>query len=407
MTRRFIPFAAPDLGESELAALREVLDSGWLTTGPKVQTLEREFAAFVGARYAVAVNSCTAAMHLALEAIGIRPDDEVIVPTMTFAATAGVVEHMGARPVLVDCLPDTLTIDPQAVERAITPRTRAIMPVHYAGHPCDMDALRAIAKKYHLFLVEDAAHALPAKYKGQMIGQSLASERDRQTEEVSADADQPPSIVCFSFYATKNLTTGEGGMLCTDSATWAERARMMSLHGITRDAWRRYAAEGSWYYEILAPGFKYNLPDLLAAVGLAQLKKLPRAQKRRREIVARYQAAFGQLDTVECPVERSEVEHAWHLYVLRLRLERLKISRNAFIEALRERGIGTSVHFIPLHVHPYYRERYGYRPEDFPIALDAYRRIISLPLYPAMSDEDVERVIDAVMDVARKNWLPR
>ncbi len=391
----FLPLALPVFDEQELEEIKEVLASGWITTGPKARQLEQEIAAFVGAKHAVAVSSCTAAMHLALEAVGVREGDEVIVPTMTFAATGNVVVHLGARPVLVDVLPDTLTVDPDAIARlGPGPRTRAIIPVHYAGHACEMAALLDLAKRRGLHVIEDAAHALPAAHDGRRIGAPLP-------------AGLAASAVCFSFYATKNLTTGEGGMICTEDDALAERVRVMSLHGISKDAWKRYAADGSWYYEVLSPGFKYNLPDLLAAVGLAQLRKLPAFQERRRAIVRRYSAAFAPLDMLECPVERAGVDHAWHLYVLRLRTDRLKISREQFVSELRARGIGTSVHFIPLHVHPFYRDTYGYKPEDLPVAWDAYRRMASLPLYPGMTDADVDRVVDAVTEIALRNRVPQ
>lgn len=387
MTDRDIAFHRPSLDAREVEAVREVLASGWLTTGPRVREFEREIAALVGSGHAVAVNSCTAALHLALEAVGVAAGDEVIVPTMTFAATGEIVHYLGARPVLVDSVPDTLNMDPDDFARRITPSTRAVIPVHYAGHPCDMDAIVEIARRAGVRVVEDAAHALPARYRGRMIG-SIGD------------------LTAFSFYATKNLATGEGGMLCTDNDEWEQRARLMSLHGLSRDAWRRYASDGSWDYAIMAPGFKYNLSDVLAAVGSVQLQKLAGFQERRRAIVARYQAAFGDLDAVECPAERPEVEHAWHLYVLRLRLERLDIDRNGAIEELRRLGIQTSVHFIPLHMHPYYREAWGFGPEDFPVAFAASQRIISLPLYPAMDDEAVERVIGAVREVVLGHRRP-
>lgn len=388
MTSGDIAFHRPSLDARELEAVREVLASGWLTTGPRVREFEQQIAALVGARHAVAVNSCTAALHLALEAVGVTAGDEVIVPTMTFAATGEIVHYLGARPVLVDSVPDTLNMDPDDFARRITPATRAVIPVHYAGHPCDMDAIVEVANRAGVRIVEDAAHALPARYRGRMIG-SIGD------------------LTAFSFYATKNLATGEGGMLCTDSDDWERRARLMSLHGLSRDAWRRYASDGSWDYAITAPGFKYNLSDVLAALGCVQLQKLAGFQDRRRAIVARYQAAFGDLDAVECPVERPEVEHAWHLYVLRLRLERLDIDRNGAIEELRRRGVQTSVHFIPLHMHPYYREAWGFRPEDFPVAFAASQRIVSLPLYPAMDDEAVERVIGAVREVVGRHRRAR
>jgi len=291
-----------------------------------------------------------------------------------------VIEHVRARPVLVDVEPDTLNIDPAAVAGAITPRTRAILPVHFAGHPADLDALFTLADTHQLALVEDAAHALPAAYRGRPIG-----------------AGRNP--VAFSFYATKNLTTAEGGMLTGDE-DFLERARVFSLHGMSRDAWKRYDRGGSWRYDILLPGFKYNMTDIQASLGLAQLKKLGAFDARRRQIVAEYQEAFGGDDALECPVERSEVTHAWHLYVLRIRPEALRIDRDRFIEELTHRNIGTSVHFIPIHTHPYYRDTYGYVSEDLPVALEAFERMISLPLHPRLTDSDVGDVVEAVLDVA-------
>jgi perosamine synthetase len=380
----FLPFARADLDESELAELRETLASGWLTTGPKTKQLEAEFAAYVGAPHAVAVNSGTAAMHLALEAIGLREGDEVIVPTYTFAATAEVVRYFNARPVLVDVNPETLNIDPAAAAAAVSPRTRAIMPVHLAGLPCDLDTLHALAQKHDLRVIEDAAHALPARWNGRLIG----SHSD---------------ITCFSFYATKPLATGEGGMLTTANAEWAERCRMMSLHGISRDAWKRYTAEGSWQYDIIAPGYKYNLTDIAAGIGLAQLRKLERMWQRRVEIARRYSAAFAALPEVQPPPAGAERQHAWHLYLLRLNLNRLTLDRAQFIEALRALKIGTSVHFIPLHLHSYYRNTYGCQPEDLPAAYREYQRVISLPIYSRMADSDVQDVIDAVADIVARH----
>jgi perosamine synthetase len=378
-----LPFHVPDLGEEEVAAVVEVIQSGWLTTGVKVKQFEDEFAAIVGTRHALAVNSCTAALHLGLEASGIREGDEVIVPTMTFAATAEVVTYLNAKPVLVDCTGDTLNIDTECVEKAITPRTKAIVPVHFAGHPCEMDTIEAIARAHNLCVIEDAAHALPALYRGKKVG-SISD------------------ITCFSFYATKNITTGEGGMVTTDDAEVAARIRTMSLHGLSRDAWNRYTAEGSWYYEILYPGFKYNLTDIAAALGLAQLKKCERFWKTRDRIAALYDVGFRDVPEVICPVVASHVQHAWHLYVIQLDLDRLCIGRNEFIQRLHHAGIGCSVHFIPLHLHPYYRDALGYKPADCPTATRVYQRIVSLPLYPRMTESDVQRVIAVVRDVIKR-----
>ena len=381
MRTTFLPFAQPDFDGSELAELQEVLHTGWVTTGPKAQRLEKEFAERVEAPYAVAVNSCTAALHLALEALGVARGDEVITTTYTFAATAEVVRYFDARPVLVDVEARSLNIDLDQVEAAITPRTKAILPVHFAGLPADMDALRSIARRHNLPVLEDAAHAFPARYRGKMVG-NLGD------------------VTCFSFYATKTITTGEGGMICTGDERIAARCRQMSLHGISRDAWKRYTSEGSWYYEIEAPGFKYNLPDLAAALGLAQLRKADRMRERRSAIARRYDEAFRTAPELEVPFDRAEDQHAWHLYPLRLHLDRLRLDRGAFVEELKKRNIGTSVHFIPLHLHPYYRKAYGYAPEAFPVAYRQYQRVVSLPIYSKMTDADVSDVIEAVLATA-------
>ncbi|MGH7721174.1 MAG: DegT/DnrJ/EryC1/StrS family aminotransferase [Gemmatimonadaceae bacterium] len=378
-TRRteFLPFSPPSISEEEINEVADTLRSPWITTGPKTRRFETEFAAHLHAPGALAVNSCTAALHTVLAALGIGPGDEVITTPMTFSASVNVIEHVGARPVLVDVEPDTLNIDPRLVERAITSRTRAVLPVHYAGHPADLDALRSLTARMEL--IEDAAHALPARYKGRHIGSGS-------------------NPVAFSFYATKNLTTGEGGMLTADPAL-LERARVISLHGMSRDAWNRYDQHGSWYYEVLTPGFKYNMTDIQAALGLVQLRRLASFQERRREVVAQYQAAFLAEEALETPVERAHVEHAWHLYILRIRPEALRIERDRFIQELADRRIGTSVHFIPIHLHPYYRDKYGYEPHTYPVAYENYQRLISLPLHPGLSEQAVADVIEAVLDV--------
>ncbi|MBK6899696.1 MAG: DegT/DnrJ/EryC1/StrS aminotransferase family protein [bacterium] len=383
MRDTFLPFSPPYIGDEEIAEVVDSLRSGWITTGPKTKRFEKEFAAYVGAPAALALSSCTAGLHTALVLGGIGPGDEVITTPITFTATVAVIEHTGARPVLVDVEPDTMNIDPRLVREAVTERTRAVMAVHYGGHPCDLDPLRDVCREHRLLLVEDAAHAVPAKYKGRFVG----------------SGDNP---VSFSFYATKNLTTAEGGML-TGSPAMIAQGVVVSLHGMDRDAWKRNDRTGSWRYDIVTPGFKYNMTDIQAAIGLQQLRRLEAMHARRRELVARYNAAFGDLDACELPVERPEVQHAWHLYPLRLRSERLAITRDAFIEELRARNIGTSVHFIPIHTFTYYRERYGYRPEDFPVALDCSEREISLPLHPGLSDRDADDVIEAVREIIRKH----
>jgi perosamine synthetase len=380
----FLPFHRPDVGEEEVEEVLGVLRSGWLTTGPKAKQFEQEFAAMVGAKHAIAVNSCTAALHLALEAAGLREGDEVLVPTMTFAATAEVVTYFKARPVLVDCEEDTLNVAADRLEAAITDRTKAIIPVHFAGQPCDMDSILCLARAHNLYVIEDAAHALPARYRGKMVG---------------AIADS----TCFSFYATKNITTGEGGMVTTNNDEWAARIRMMTLHGLSRDAWNRYSKEGSWYYEILCPGFKYNLTDIAAGLGLAQLKKCDRLWKAREHYATHYDEGFRDLPEIIRPQAPSHVQHAWHLYVIQLDLDRLRISRNEFIQQLQNRGIGCSVHFIPLHLHPYYREIWGYSPNDLPVASRVFQRILSLPLYSNMTPAEIDHVITAVRNVVKEN----
>jgi len=373
----FLPFALPHITQAEIDEVVDTLHSGWLSTGPKTKRFESEFARAVTAPHAIAVNSATAAMHLALDALGIGEGDEVIVPVYTFTATAEVVVHCRARPVFVDVDPVSCNLDPAQLEKHITPRTRAILVVHIAGLPADMDDILAIAQAHHLPIIEDAAHAFPASYRGRSVG-SIGD------------------MTAFSFYATKTLTTGDGGMLTTANADYAERAALMALHGITRDAWKRYAFGGSWYYEIVAAGYKYNMTDIAASLGLHQLARCQWLLQRRQEIARRYTEAFALVPEVETPPNPAHVVHAWHLYILRLRLERLTLTRNVFIQALTEAQIGTSVHFIPLHIQPFFRDTYHLAAGDFPVALDAYQRAVSLPIYPGMTDEDVDDVIAAV-----------
>jgi dTDP-4-amino-4,6-dideoxygalactose transaminase len=382
MSSDFIPFHRPELGEDEVRSVVETLRSGWLTTGPKVKRFEEDFARYLGCTHAVAVNSGTAALHLALEAIGIREGDDVLIPAMTFAATAEVVIYFKANPVLVDCQPDTLNLDPVQIERAITPKTKAIIPVHMGGQPCKMDQILELARHHNLKVIEDAAHALPAAYQGKKVG-------------IIGD------ITCFSFYATKTITTGEGGMATTENADWANRMRMMSLHGISLDAWDRYTDKGSWYYEIMRPGYKYNMTDIAAALGIEQLKRCDQFWQARRRVASRYHEAFADLPEIRRPACVPDIQHAWHLYVIQLNLERLRIDRQEFIKALKSQNIGTSVHFIPLHLHPFYRDTFGYQPADFPQATAAFERIVSLPIYPGMTEADVRDVIVAVRKLIR------
>lgn len=377
----YLPFASPCINQEEIDEVVDVLCSGWLTTGSKTREFEAAFAEFMGVDHAIAVNSCTAAMHLALEAAGVSAGDEVIVPTFTFASTAEVVRYLDACPRFVDVEPQTLNIDVEAVEAAINERTRAIIPVHIAGQAADMDSLMQIAEEHDLVVLQDAAHALPTYYKGHLIG---------SFGDFSA----------FSFYATKPLTTGEGGMLTTNNEAWADRCRVMSLHGISKNAWKRYTSEGGWYYEIIAPGYKYNMTDLAAAIGVVQLRKLPYMTARRKEIAQRYNVAFAAHPAFETPTQSPDSSHVYHLYILRLNLPALQIDRSEFVGRLKALRIGVSVHFIPLHVHPYYRRLYNYAPIDFPVSYREYMRAFSLPIFPTMTDDDVEDVIAAVLAIA-------
>lgn len=382
MTARppFLPFALPEIGDEEIAEVVDTLRSGWVTTGPKAKRFEEDFVAFLGdaSLQAIAVNSATAGLHLALEALGIGPGDEVITTTHTFTATAEVVRYLGADVVLVDIDPATLNIAPRAVEAAITARTKAIVPVHYAGLAADMPTILDIARRHGLKVVEDAAHALPTTCGGALVG-TLASD-----------------ACVFSFYANKTMTTGEGGMLVTRDAALARRAKTMRLHGMSRDAFDRFTATvPSWAYEIVAPGFKYNLTDIAAALGLHQLKRLPVFQQRREGIAAMYGAAFAELPLIMPPLPAPGDRHSWHLYVVRL-ADDAPLQRDRFVERMFEAGIGCSVHYIPLHLHPYWRDRYGLTPEQFPHSQHAYERMLTLPLYTRMTDADVQRVCDTV-----------
>ncbi len=381
----FLPFALPEIGEEEIAEVVDTLRSGWVTTGPKARKFEEAFGTYLNGGQAgehglhcIAVNSATAGLHLALEALGIGPGDEVITTTHTFTATAEVVRYLGADVKLVDIDPATLNIDPAAIEAAITPRTKCIMPVHYAGLAVDMDAIHDIAQRHGLKVVEDAAHALPTTFKGQMVGLH------------ASDA------IVFSFYANKTMTTGEGGMLVTRNAELAARAKVMRLHGINRDAFDRFTAKvPSWYYEIVAPGFKYNLTDIAAALGLQQLKRIEGFRARREAIARRYDEALADLPLILPPRPQHAADvHSWHLYVTRIADG--SVTRDAFIDSLFADGIGVSVHYIPLHLHPYWKDRYDLKPEQFPHSQRAYERMVTLPLYTRMTDADVERVITAV-----------
>ena len=392
MTKDFLPFAQPDIGEEEIAEVADSLRSGWITAGPKTKQFEEAFSSFVGVPHALAVNSGTAALHLALEAIGLCEGEYVITTPFTFTATAEVVRYFSAHPLFADIDPTTMNIHPARVAevaaKAVTEgkKVRAILPVHYAGLPCDLDALRGVAEKYSMKIVEDAAHAFPAAYRGRNVG---------------CIGD----LTAFSFYATKPLATGEGGMVTTADDEYAKRIRTMRLHGISRDIWDRYSAsKPNWYYEVVAPGYKYNLTDVASSIGIHQLRKTVRFRKRREEIAERYTRAFRGLPVIPPPRPPEGDVHSWHLYVIRLRLEMLRIGRDRFIELMAGKGIGTSVHFIPLHLHPYWKEKYDFRPEDFPVALETYHCCVSLPIYTRMTDADVGRVIESVKGILQENF---
>jgi dTDP-4-amino-4,6-dideoxygalactose transaminase len=388
MTDSFIRFHRPSIGDEEIQEVIDTIRSGWLTTGSRAARFERDFGEYVDAPHAVAVNSATAALHLALAALGVGPGDEVITTPMTFCATVQTILHVGASPVLADIGADG-NIDPEQIEKRITPRTRAIIPVHIAGLPCDMKAIWSLARPKQIHVIEDAAHAAGACYDGRPIGA-------KSPDGIASDA------VAFSFYATKNLTTGEGGMVTSHRRALAESMRMLSLHGTSHDAWSRYTERGDWRYSVLAHGFKYNLSDIHAAIGIHQLRKLEQFLDRRAMYAGIYHSAFEDLAELELPPDHPDARHAWHLYILRLNLDRLKIDRQDFICQLRERGIGSSVHFIPIPLHPFFAQLplSGYA---CPKALELYSRIVSLPLYPAMTEEEVHYVAHAVREIVESS----
>ncbi|WP_346887951.1 DegT/DnrJ/EryC1/StrS aminotransferase family protein [Clostridium sp. UBA1056] len=380
----FLPYSVPLIEDDDINEVVETLKSGWVAKGPRTIEFEKRFAEYTGAKYAIAMNSATAALHIALIAGGVKPGDEVITTPITFAATANTIIHVGATPIFVDVDPNTFCIDANKIEEKITDRTKAIVPVHYTGHACDMDKIRAIAEKYNLFVSEDAAHAIDTYYKGDLIGKK-------------------GDCASFSFYATKNICTGEGGMLTTNREDIAEKARVMSTHGMSKAAWNRYGKGGAWRYDIEYPGHKYNMFDIQAALAKTQMNKLDFMQDRRKEIVKKYEEAFSKLDGIKLPPEADYTTHSWHLYVTRLELDKLTIDRDRFIELMAEANIGTSVHFIPVHLMSYYRETYGYKEGDLPVAESYFDTIVSLPLYPKMTDEDVQDVINAVTDIINEN----
>jgi perosamine synthetase len=377
-----VPFHRADVGEQEAQAAADAVRSGWITMGSRTIEFEEKFAAYVGAKHAIGVCSGTAGLHLALDAIGLKQGDEVLVPTTTFTASAEVVVYFKAKPILVDVDGASLCIDPADAERRITPRTRAIIPVHLGGHPCDMDAIHDLANRHGLRVIEDAAHSLPASFRGVRVG--VISE-----------------LTAFSFYATKPITTGEGGMVTTDNDDLAARMRMMRLHGISHDAWKRYSAEGTWYYEVVDTGYKYNPTDIQSAIGIVQLGKCDAMNAAREKIASRYTKEFARERALEVPTVSANRESAWHLYILRLNLELLTITRSELIEKLKVRGIGTSVHFIPLHMHPYYKKAYGYSVGEFPVASREYERYLSLPIYPGMTGAQIDYVIENVLEIVK------
>ncbi len=379
--RPFIPFALPSIGEEEINEVVDTLRKGWLTTGEKTALFEQRFKEYIGAEAAIAVNSCTAALHLALVVANIQPGDEVITTPFTFAATGEVITYLGAKPIFVDIDQATYNIDPKKIEEKITTRTKAIIPVHFAGLPCEMDEIMAIAKKHNLIVIEDAAHAVGATYKGKKIG-------------TIAD------MTAFSFYATKNLATGEGGMITTDNTKFDERLRILRLHGISKDAWKRYTQAGSWKYEILEQGYKYNLTDVASAIGIHQLAKLNEFNAIREKYAQIYTEAFRSIPEITLQEVTPYSKHAWHLFTICLDQS---LDRDNVIEELKKRQIGASVHFIPLHLHPFYRKQHGYKKGDFPVAEKVSEGIISLPLYPAMSQEEITYVADAVKEIIETN----
>ncbi|MCC8372657.1 MULTISPECIES: DegT/DnrJ/EryC1/StrS family aminotransferase [Photorhabdus] len=383
MNNKFLPFALPEIGQSEIDEVIDSLKTGWITTGPKAKRFEQDFAQYLGSGVeAISVNSATAGLHLALEAIGIQPGDEVIVPTYTFTATAEVVRYLGAHPVFVDSLPDSLNIDPIAIEKAITAKTKAIMPVHFAGLSCDMDAIIAIAKKFNLRIIEDAAHSFPTLYKGKKIG--------------TLDTD----VTVFSFYANKTMTTAEGGMLVSRDPDIIKRTKIMRLHGISKDAFDRYQSKiPAWYYEVIEPGYKYNMPDICASIGIHQLQKIDAFQKKREEMAKLYDNELKDLPII-LPTKPKEPnsQHAWHLYTIRLNDE-VKISRDDFIIKMAEKNIGCSVHFIPLHKQPIWKNTYSLDENNFPVAEENFKRIVSIPLYTKMTKEDQIYVINTIKEI--------
>jgi len=442
-----IPFYRPSITQCEIDEVVDCLKSGWLTTGPRAKQFEQEFALYLNQKHAVALNSCTAALHLALDAIGLQAGDLAVVPTMTFAATAEVVRYFNATPLLVDCRESDFNMDIADAERRIEQalargeKVVAILPVHYGGQIGDVAGVQTLACRFKLKVIEDAAHCCPAYFRGQRTENRGRRAEDRGQRTVggeaksdacqssvighpSSAANPQPSVIshpssdswlpvgtsaditCFSFYANKCITTGEGGMACTQNDDYAERMRIMSLHGISKDAWKRFTAEGSWYYEIVAPGFKYNLTDIAAAIGIHQLRRADELHRRRAQWAARYSELLADVEELILPTQQPDRIHSWHLYVIQLKLDRIGIDRAGVIDGLKRAGITTSVHWMPLHEHPYYREKYGYQAEDFPVAARLYPELITLPLYPDMTEAEVAYVCDTIKEIIANNLRP-
>ncbi len=399
-----VPYSRPDLSDAEISEMVETLRSGWLTTGRRTARFENEFAAFCGAKHAVAVFSCTNALHLALLAVDFRPGDVALLPTLTFASTANVIIHAGGIPLLVDSEPKTLCMDPEKLESSLERfsqgqtvsgvscplgRVKVIIPVHYAGQMADCARIRKIADRFGLKIIEDAAHANPSRYR-------------EAPDEPWRRCGQTGDLTCFSFYANKCITAGEGGMAVTDNDDWAHKIRLLRLHGMAKD---RSLSTSSWEYDIVFPGFKCNMTDLQAAIGLQQLRRLQELWSRRREIAAAYDRAFREVPAIETPTILPNRVMSWHMYVIRLRLEELNVDRGGFVQELEQLGVGTTVCWKPVHMHSYYRERFGFKEEDFPVALREFKRVISLPIFPAMTDDQRNKVIGSVLSVAEKHRL--
>ena len=377
--KKFLPFAQPLFGEEEKKEVLEAMDSGWVTLGPKTKQFEEDFAKYIGTKHAVALTSCTAALQLALMVAGVGPGDEVITTPFTFAATSNAIIHVGAKPVYVDVEETTFNIDASKIEEKITKKTKAIVPVHYAGHPVDLDTINAIAKKHNLHVIEDAAHAVGTEYKGKKVGNF-------------------GNMTCYSFHPIKNMATGDGGMITTNNDAYAERLSQLRLHGMSKDAWKRHSASGSWKYDILEPGFKYNMTDIAAALGIHQLRKLDGFIDTRVEYAKIYNKAFSKIKEITIPYEAKNIKHCWNLYTVRVNTKNLSISRDEIIEELKKQNVGVSVYFIPLHYFTYYKSL-GYKEGDFPVSEKIYNDIISLPLYPKMTKEEVVEVTKILTDI--------